>query len=205
MKNGDEQMLPFTHKLIADKVYEAIYEEFHIRVDIEGLKNGSVEPDKYPKKLFMKHKMKVSFHFIKEKIDEISGMEFPLSKEDVERFSFNLGIIIHFISDYFCQAHNDKIYNNIIKHLLYETNLEKYFLRRINTFNPKFENKKTGWNCEKGSISGYIAKKHTEYNSLKRTMTNDLVFSVSMSVIVALRIVSCCLENSSVKFINATA
>ena len=197
-------MLALTHKLIAGEVHDAIASEFNINIDLDNLRKGSIQPDKYPKKLFMGHSMDVSYNFVKNRINDLCSRDFPDNKKDMGNFSFRLGIIIHFISDYFCQAHNDKEYKNIVKHLIYEKNLNRYFARRIGTFKPMFGIKVNGWN-KKDSITGCIGKKLNEYNSLRRTMTNDLVFSSSVSMMVALKIVSICLENSSFKLLEEIA
>lgn len=191
-------MLALTHKQIARKVHEAISSEFNIEIDMDSLQKGSLAPDNYPKKFFMGHSIDVSFDFVKKRINDLCRSDFPTNKKDMERFSYKLGIILHFISDYFCQAHNDKEFKNIIKHYVYEKNLKRYVTRRINTFKPVLESKKSGWNKKVGVVD-CVCKKLKEYNLLRRSMTNDLIYSVSVSMIVALKITSICMENSEFK------
>lgn len=52
--------------------------------------------------------------------------------------SFTLGVITHYICDYFCYAHNIKSLG--IKHRKYENNLFKYYKEHINELENSYEN-----------------------------------------------------------------
>ncbi|MCX7842180.1 MAG: zinc dependent phospholipase C family protein [Clostridia bacterium] len=188
-------MLSITHKLIAQKVYDVLNSELGIKIDLEGLKHGSVAPDIYPSMLLMSHCMDGSIDLVHEAMDSILKETVPEKGKELEKFSVKLGIIVHFVSDYFCKAHNEKRYSNLLLHYVYERKLKVFFKRKIEACMPlvrllKSEDWKTS-----GDIKSMLKDWNDEYNSLERSMMNDVIYSAGVSMIIALNIVSRCMEN----------
>lgn len=112
-------MLTATHIRIGNYIYHRLKNEYGLYLSKKSLIYGSVKPD------FMKNKVP---HYIDKSINYIEKeIEILLSQSmDKKEFSRRLGMIIHYISDYFCRAHNTSYYkNNIIAHLKYERRLSK--------------------------------------------------------------------------------
>jgi len=73
---------------------------------------GNFYPDLVHSYLWCKHEYQHSREYIKKKIEKLSKRSFL--------FSFHLGILAHYISDYFCYPHSGVYDKNIFHHILYE-------------------------------------------------------------------------------------
>jgi hypothetical protein len=100
------------------------------------------------------------------------------------------GVILHYIADYFCYPHNNKLMNKMPNHILYEMNLEleirKYLSKSfeptdLNLTNYDYINLKK-------SLIHYIEEKHKKYLKEKPSIFNDIHYSLKVCSIVALNI-----------------
>ncbi|MCX7708925.1 MAG: zinc dependent phospholipase C family protein [Clostridia bacterium] len=185
-------MLSDTHKLIAQSIFKTLQAELKINIDYGSFRHGCIAPDIYPSMMFMSHSFDGSIDLVNENIKYLCEHMLPGDKKSIKKFSFRLGVVIHFISDYFCKAHNDKRYDNLILHYIYERNLERFLKRRVKALelmpavNAAVSNMK-------GKISDFIYEKHLEYKKMRFSMSNDLKYTLSVSTSVALKIVSGCM------------
>lgn len=185
-------MFAATHKLIAIKITEIIKSELDIELDIKGLKSGSVAPDLHPSMMFMKHTKIDADRLVNENINRMIKGGFSKNKKDIKEFSFRMGIVLHFICDYFCMAHNDAKFNNMILHLKYESRLKKFFEKHIDEHIPSKFTTDFITSDFFDSIRSFIDEKYLEYNTIKRSMINDVKYSLEVSIMAALAIVSIC-------------
>lgn len=189
-------MFAVTHKMIAQKVFDALNEELGIVLDRKSLLHGSIAPDLYPSMLFKSHGKKSSFEFVQRKIQSLAEEVIPANRKGLSVFSLKLGIIIHFVSDYFCKAHNESRYDNMLLHYIYERKLKRYFSRWINEYHAAAAFKKlTSWKpCD--NIVELIEEKHREYTSLKSSLSMDMEYSIYVSTQVALNLIYQCMINT---------
>jgi len=120
-------LLMGTHKLFANN--------FLIYADSEmvGLINekkfiwGNVKPDYVSKYKLKKHFYDESIEMILNKIDFLSSMSVEEISHEYgkKKFSAELGVVCHFLSDYFCYAHDKRwnLKNALKRHVLYEKHL----------------------------------------------------------------------------------
>lgn len=120
-------MLIPTHCLISKHIFKSITINNGIKLDYSAFKFGSFAPDIMPKYKKNRHYMTSSFDYV---INQVVKL-YEDSKYDqisIEEFSFRLGVISHYLADFFCKPHNEIYYDNhLIKHLIYEKNLHKYY------------------------------------------------------------------------------
>lgn len=114
-------MLTGTHIKIANYIYNIFKQQYGICLNKKNLIYGSIKPD------FAKNKVP---HYIDQSIDYIDDEIEALIKDfniiSKKVFSRRLGMIMHYISDYFCRAHNTNYYRkNLMAHLKYEKRLAK--------------------------------------------------------------------------------
>ena len=89
-----------THILIAGKIDEIINDKLQTTLNTKGLKYGSIKPDITPKLLRMKHLKNRSINQISSMIEDMKNTKYPETKRGKLRFSMNLGIIMHYITDF---------------------------------------------------------------------------------------------------------
>lgn len=107
-------------------------------------------------------------------------------------YFFNLGIVCHYLSDYFCRAHNDFRYVKLYPHLRYEYCLGPEFNRHnltrlcssgLATFKP-------GWINNFESIEDFIARQHKAYLSESERMSKDIIYALQTTTVVIASIIS---------------
>lgn len=123
------KMLIGTHRLITKNILKNMSENKKSMLSNFNFIYGSIKPDILSKYKIKKHYAKESYSMILSKIKTLS----TLSITDIEKglsiikFSQELGVICHFLCDFFCIAHSEiwrKKYK-IFTHIKYETNLAK--------------------------------------------------------------------------------
>jgi hypothetical protein len=192
-----------THILIADKIDKLINEKLNMTLDSKRLKYGSIKPDITPRLLRLKHLKHRSLNQVEEMIDKIKNSSFPDTKRGILRFSRDLGIILHYITDFFCYAHNHPRFISKIEHIKYEWQVAFRYTKA--DFEKIIEN---AWNNaeeyisgDKNSIKDYIDEKHKEYMSNGPSIVNDVNYSLEMCITIAIIIVS----NSKAVFLAKAA
>jgi len=159
-------MLTGTHIKIANHIYHIFKKEYGIRLNKRNLIYGSIKPD------FTKNKVP---HYIDKSIDfidkEIEKLIFDSDKIGVKLLSRRLGMIMHYISDYFCRAHNTSYYrNNLMAHLKYEKRLAK-------EMTSKKIRKSMIYNGDYKTIKEFIVNLNKEYMQ-KKSLERDNEYTV---------------------------
>ena len=179
-----------THRLIGENIYKSVLLNNKIRLDKRWLIWGSVLPDLMPKYMKQKHFFSVSYDYILNMIEKLYNDSNNISMKE---FSIRLGIITHYVSDFFCTPHNDRAYyhNHIKEHMQFEAKLHLLFKKqrdvhlldipRVDTIN--YEN-----------IKSIIDEMHTEYESKGVSYENDLYSTLNAVDTISCLMVSHCFE-----------
>ncbi|SFU77556.1 Zinc dependent phospholipase C [Clostridium sp. DSM 8431] len=123
-------MLMNTHKILADNILKRASKENEYLIDRKKFMWGNIKPDYVSKYKLKKHYYNESIDMILCKIKFLSS----LSENEVlyvygkKKFSAELGVVCHFLCDYFCLAHNRRwrFKDNFKRHVSYEKRLAKY-------------------------------------------------------------------------------
>lgn len=186
-------MLIQSHKIIAHHIHDHIKNNLHVDLNKFFLTYGAMKPDIQPNLAIKKHYKKQSFDFV---LDEISSLIYDGLNEDtisINKFSTRLGVISHFLSDFFCLPHYDREYyhDKLVDHLKYEKILHEHFtnFNGLNKLNmPYLEN------TNKENIKDFINELHHMYTNNKMGFKNDILGSINVSCSIGIVIV----ENSIV-------
>jgi len=118
-------LLSKTHKVIAGYIFREALSQKNVLLNKTALMYGSVKPDFIPKYKLKKHYMDESFDFAVNKIVETIS----LPKISRKRLSTNIGVISHYLSDFFCLPHSECWYffkdRNTVRHMRYERRLQE--------------------------------------------------------------------------------
>ena len=123
-------LLMNTHKILASNILEQVSEENRYLIDRKKFIWGNIKPDYVSKYKLKKHYYNESIDMIVNKIKFLSS----LSSSEInytygkKKFSAELGVICHFLCDYFCLAHNKRweFKSDFKKHVSYEKMLSRY-------------------------------------------------------------------------------
>ena len=120
-------MMANTHLMIARKVYFNLDITKREKVSYNNFLYGNVKPDMVSKYKLKKHYMDESFDMIIDKIKALSALsDNEINKMSATvRFSQELGVICHFLCDFFCVPHSQRweFKHSMNKHVKYEKEL----------------------------------------------------------------------------------
>lgn len=164
-----------THKAMGENIIKYANTKSVYLINNKRFIWGNVKPDCVPKYKFMKHYYNESIDIVVEKIKYLSS----LTLEDVYydmtigKFSEELGVVCHFLCDFFCAPHyyrwEFKSTKAVKHHMSYENNLAKV----AKSFKP------TGiisTSIEPNDVKEFIEQLQKQYNGTL-DHHNDLTFS----------------------------
>lgn len=183
-------MLPQTHMIIAGVIYDDIRADHKIELNKTNLIYGSVKPDLYSGLPKLKHFKPQSFSTICGSISDLSGGKIEYNRAAVANLSKNIGIVTHYVADYFCAPHNDRLtyQHHIIDHLKYENSLHKVFDKTPLTQKKVMP---TQWLdfSKPEQVMNYLDELHRYYVEGHDSFLNDLIGSLQATRAVASMIV----------------
>lgn len=190
-----------THAMYAKKIYEHIYLMYGVKLKKYNLIYGSIKPDvsilfpKYP------HYINDSLDSLCESVDMIIKSTHNQREVETRAFSRELGVVLHYMTDFFCMVHNDvngKKHPTNYKHIAYEQSfqnkLKSFELDEVrekvaNSFYDELKR------INNTSLKSYIVYKHNKYmkeigksylyNSNNKKRNIDINYSLGMPMIIA--------------------
>lgn len=118
-------MLIPTHRVISQILLTEIKRYSGVELEEKYFIYGNVLPDIAPKYIITKHFINESIDFLIYRIDSL------LNNNNItpRKFAVELGIITHYLCDYYCVPHNDRAYfkGKVNEHMLYEKKLHTKF------------------------------------------------------------------------------
>lgn len=175
-------MLPSTHILIAKTAYQAVEELTGIKLNYSKFLKGSIYPDINLATLFLHHRISDTESIVEKNVNRLKDINIFEDSKKLDAFSFRMGIIIHFISDYFCKVHNEIWHKNPIGHYIYEKELDKYYSKRkrfiINTdYSTCDENL-----CIENRLMEYVKSQNDNFRKKRKSMKEDVAYSLKVSI-----------------------
>lgn len=168
-------MMMNTHKALAKILIENVEDNKSFLISSGHFIWGNLKPDSVSKYKFKKHYIDESFDMIVKKIRFLSSLTLDdiFIGYSIGKFNQELGVICHFLCDYFCVPHHQrwefKSAGAMKDHVLYENDLNKfakiYTVRKdINTLLTSEE------------IGAYILKLQKEYDG-EASYEKDLLYA----------------------------
>lgn len=162
-----------THILIGKSIVENIDQNKSFFISDKNFIYGNIKPDVSSKYVLQKHYLEESLEMIFSKVEYLCTLDLDsISKYfSISKFSQELGVICHFLCDFFCVPHSRRweMSHSMNKHIAYEKELS-IVARESNL--KKFK----GDNIEANSFREFFNSIYVEYQS-KTEYKNDLLFS----------------------------
>ena len=162
-----------THILIGKSIVENINENKSFFISDKNFIYGNIKPDISSKYVLQKHYLEESLEMIFTKVEYLCTLNLDcISKYfSISKFSQELGVICHFLCDFFCVPHSRRweMTHSMNKHITYEKELS---IVAKETDLRKFK----GDNIEANSFREFFNSIYLEYQS-KTEYSNDLLFS----------------------------
>ena len=162
-----------THLLIGQSLVENINESKSFFISDKNFIYGNIKPDISSKYVFQKHYLDESLNMIFCKIEYLCTLNLDcISKYfSISKFSQELGVICHFLCDFFCVPHSRRweMSHSMSKHINYKKELS-IVAKEIDL--KKFK----GDVVENNNFRDFFNSLYSEYQS-KIEYENDLLFS----------------------------
>jgi len=150
---------------------------------------GSLLPDCVPSFLTKKHSIEETFNDLKKEIENITIYN-DINKGVNSYYFLKLGVITHFIADYFTYPHNSIYEGNLSAHCYYEKEL-KYALKDyikgldVSEAKEKYNTSDMQINHTVDEICNYIMEKHDEYLKLdiEHKIDCEYILKISQNVV----------------------
>lgn len=126
-------MLIQTHKQFAAYFLDELQRNLNIKLNRNSFVFGNIEPDLPFVLPTVKHYKKDNYAFILSLIDDVFEYQYNGKAFSLARLSEKLGIINHYLCDYFCRPHFDREYYSahLMEHINYEKKLHRYLIKEF--------------------------------------------------------------------------
>lgn len=164
-----------THRIIGENILKYANSKSIYLINSKRFIWGNIKPDCTPKYKIKKHYYDESIEMIIDKIIYLSSLTLEEVYFDMKlgRFSEELGVVCHFLCDFFCAPHyyrwEFKSTNAVKQHMMYEQKLAKL----CKTFKPT---KIINTNINKSNLRMFIEDLQKQYSGIVN-YNNDLTFS----------------------------
>ena len=181
-----------THKRIGRMIADDLAHIRGIRLDTAAFAYGCVLPDKRLRYMILHpHFFNQSFSYVTRFIRK-TLRDMGNGLLDFEEFSLRLGVICHYIADFFCQAHNVPGYMGYQAHKRYEMALDRAMedtcvsavLRHAQSHRTPYLSIKP-W-----TISQWLWRTHREYRMNPPSYQNDMEYAVTAQAVTVDHLVS---------------
>lgn len=167
------------HVTVAEAVLEMIQKKYGIFLDKENFVYGNTKPDHSLSFLYVRHNIESTFDFVMDNIRALTRRMADCTMND-EELSFQIGIICHYITDYFSWAHNSCFNGGLRKHVMYERTQEKLtsvFLDFVKEKASRYEEERC---LSMPELMRVILKKHRAYLAEEcRSYMTDFYYAIS--------------------------
>lgn len=204
-KKEGMNMFAQAHKFVGENVIEEVKVLSGYSIERNRFLWGNVKPDFVPELLIKKHYIEEMFPVIVKQIWRLSNCSKdwlfnPIKKQ---RFDEELGVISHFLSDFFCVPHNQRweFKHSMKPHIQYEKTLnQKMEIYQPKNQIPELTPTKNSINnsslrMSKADIERYLEEWLFEYK-LKQDYMRDYQYSIDICTRIILFIISSILSRS---------
>ncbi|HWQ79000.1 MAG TPA: zinc dependent phospholipase C family protein [Anaerovoracaceae bacterium] len=163
----------FTHIMISKALYRQLSQRMEL--DPKAFSYGNIKPDLSPKCLRDPHLLENYLLIVSNDSNRLIG-----ENPELKQFSTDLGVICHYICDFFCFCHLDsRIYHRLLFHFIYELRLHLAFcsMRAKNKICFRLIRR-----IPKGkSIASIVMELRKEYMTKQKTFQRDIEYALMAS------------------------
>lgn len=140
---------------------------------------GSILPDCIPSFITRKHRIDTTFDILKKEIRRLT-VDFDPEKGLNRYFCRHLGVITHYIADYFTYPHNLVFDGSLKEHCVYEKDLKFAIREYVQSDEAKKVREKNGVFRTVDEICAFIQRMHMEYLNAIRALQKDCQYIVEL-------------------------
>lgn len=130
---------------------------------------GSILPDCMPSFVTKRHRLEDTFSILKKEIQKLQR-----HRRTDFYFCLHLGIVLHYIADYFTYPHNKPFHGNFLEHCIWEKNQQQYLTKYLQKLtSPTI--------VLSEDFYSYLLEKHREYLKKGGSLKNDCKYATQVT------------------------
>jgi len=170
-------MIVNTHLLMSHILYDYLSKRQNIKINKLAFLYGCVKPDISNADINQEHTLDSSINSLNKYSEKLLT-----NNISIKDFSVSLGVICHFICDYFCLYHNDEYcLKNNFQHFLYEIKLHYKFLMLLLMGKLKIEN----YVHLEQNLIAMILGFQQKYVLEEKNLTRDIKYALSSAAAIS--------------------
>ena len=152
---------------------------------------GSIWPDCIPSFLVKRHCIDDTFDLFNRKMEKFVK-KYKLHKDMGFMSTLRMGVITHYIADYFTFPHNSHYEGNLKEHCVYEEALKHKMYSFIDDVKNSEEERCINHMTDVKQITDYIKDKHAQYLEVKGNVESDCGYSFAtcLNVVASLLLIA---------------
>lgn len=187
-------MNTFNHLDIARIVQKSMEDEFLIEIDTAAFIYGNIKPDISPDLIKIPHYIEDGLGFVESQIEVLLYYRLNTISKCTKDFSERLGVIMHYLSDFFCHAHSAHYKGGNLSHMVYEFNLHNYFRNHSKLIEAQYNSMFLNPDGDYKSICTFIYEQNLEYLKKSPSYENDMKFTLGICNTVCRTVILACLS-----------
>lgn len=140
---------------------------------------GSILPDCVPSFITRKHRIDTTFEILKKEIRKLTE-DFNPNKGLNRYYCRHLGVITHYLADYFTYPHNKIFQGNLREHCSYEKQLTEAVKEYVQSPEAEKVREKNGIFRTVDEICDFICRMHEEYLRAMKNIREDCRYIVEL-------------------------
>jgi hypothetical protein len=188
-----------THQILSHHIALHVKDQLNYPFHSSWFAWANMKPDFVPHLAMRKHYIEESFNFVVDKIVALTQLNYQdlINEKKRKEIEVEIGIICHFISDFFCVPHNQRweFKHSMLPHIQYEAKLEK-IAKEISMIEkmhlPPIQD------YSRNSICQFLKELLVEYEN-KQDYMRDLTYSVNVCSAITTFILHAILSNASIR------
>lgn len=169
---GGFQMNFFTHVMFSKMLYRQLSKRMEL--DQQAFFYGNIKPDLSPKFLRDPHLLENYLFIVSNRSNQLIG-----TNPGQKNFSAELGVICHYICDFFCYYHLDRrLYHSFFNHFLYELRLHLVFCSMMKDNLRLLSGRKNPGR----SVASMVMEMRKEYITKEKTFQRDIEYALLTSL-----------------------
>lgn len=174
-------MNTFSHIALGKLLCAYVEREYAITLDKTSFVRGNYLPDFSLGLITQPHYLKYRLGFV---LHEMTALCVRRDAPEAagRDYSLRLGVLCHYIADFFCFAHSEDFTQNMAVHVDYEQRLHRYLMRQRGMLEAVRFLPEGPCRTDAAAIGARMMAYHADYRRSARSLGNDLVFTLQVCV-----------------------
>lgn len=187
-------LLSGTHQRIGLAILRCLHSGSSVDVSVEDYLYGCIQPDFSLRVLLTPHIKERSFDFVLRTISELASTPLLIDGTTRAAFATQLGVVMHFLADFFCAVHNQRQDESLPLHFAYEATL--HLVSRAMPLDTLAQESlaefKTSRTATAGDLESHLERLHRRYLATPMSPQTDLRFALAAGTAAAYYVFSAC-------------